>query len=93
MKDQKEYQNLLLGNLDNFKGIKPFETWKEIDTLHDEMIKGLSKLITARETDSKHLIIGEMFDHVDRFNLGLLFDQAGKLKIKKNLDFIGNFNI
>ncbi len=88
--DFSEYQNVLSGNLENIKNIKPLETWDALETLHYEMIEGLSQLFKNPNDRERDYLIGETFGPRERLDLKNLFDN-NQLKIKKTLDFIENF--
>lgn len=91
MYDTKEYHNLLSGNLENIKNIKPLKTWDNLETLHNEMIKGLSRLLKNPADIEGDYLIGEVFGLRERCDLRKLLDNTNQLSMKKTLDFIDDF--
>ena len=97
LKDKKKYNLIITGNLDleEFIDIKPEKTWDALDSLHNEIIVKISKLLKNSKSlssiDEESIIWKEHGDN-QKFDLNHLFEN-NKFIIKQTLDFIGDFKL
>lgn len=96
LKDKTKFNKIINGDitLEEFKDLKPKKNWDASNSLHNEIIVKMSKLLKNPKSLSsvdEESTIGKEYGERESFDLCLLFEN-NKFTIKETLDFIGDFD-